>query len=94
MQCFEVWVPEGRSLRGVTANGQPVPVYPGEYLVHRLAKAGRHLPPLLRFVGADAQGRDVHVPLDAASDLKELLAPRGRQAPQDAGDERVPAGHG
>ena len=92
MHCFKVRVPDGRSVHGVTASGQPVPVYPGEYLVHRLApKVGREMPPILRFVGADAKGRDVHVPLAAGAALQDLVAPAASTSPRTsaaAGDSR------
>jgi hypothetical protein len=97
MHCFKVKVPDGRSVHGVTASGQPVPVYPGEYLVHCLApKLGREAPPILRFVGADALGRDVHVPLAAGAELQDLVAPAVSTLPRTsaaAGDSRDPS-HG
>jgi hypothetical protein len=69
-------------------------VYPGEYLVHCLApKLGREVPPILRFVGADAQGRDVHVPLAAGAELQDLVAPAVSTSPRTsaaAGDSRDP----
>jgi hypothetical protein len=65
MECFELTIPEDTQLRGRTVTGEPVPVYPGKYLVHLLQpKAAVPAPALLRFVGADALGRDVHVALD------------------------------
>lgn len=82
MHCFKVRVPDGGSVHGVTASGQPVPVYPGEYLVHCLApKVGREAPPILRFVGADALGRDVHVPLAAGAELQDLVVPAVSTSP-------------
>ncbi len=86
MNCFKVRVPDGRRVRGFTAGGQPVPVYPGEYLVHCLApKIGRRAPPVLRFVGADALGRDVHVPLPAGDDLRGLVTSMDALPPEAAG---------
>ena len=68
MECFKLTVPEDTRLRGRTVTGQPVPVYPGEYLAHLLRpKADPRAPAILRLVGADALGRDVHVPLEGAS---------------------------
>ena len=68
MECFKLTVPEDTQLRGRTVTGQPVAVYPGEYLAHLLRpKADPGAPALLRLVGADALGRDVHVPLDGGA---------------------------
>ncbi len=80
MDCFKIRIPDGTCVHGFTAGGQDAPVYPGEYLVHRLAKAGPDAPALLRFVGADALGRDVHVPVAAVADLQPLLARGGPNA--------------
>lgn len=60
MTCHRIDIPAGSALQGVTAQGQPTIVLPGQYVVHELRK----LPsaePMLRIVGADAFGRDVHV---------------------------------
>ena len=63
MECYRVHVPNGVKVHGVTAAGVPTVVLPGEYLVHRLqAKAALDGAALMRFVGADAAGHDVHVP--------------------------------
>jgi hypothetical protein len=73
MECFRVQVPDGVKIAGVTAAGHPSAVLPGEYLVHRLRpKTGSGARPLLRFVGADALGRDVHVPLDAVRGIADF----------------------
>ncbi len=78
MECFKIRLPEESTLVGVTARGEPAPVYPGEYLVHLLrSKAPSLAPAILRFVGADPTGRDVHVALpstDAPTDVSRLLA--------------------
>ncbi len=67
MECYRVQIPDGIKVLGVTAAGRPSAVLPGEYLVHRLrAKGASNSEALLRFVGADSVGRDVHVPLDTA----------------------------
>ncbi|MFL6696944.1 MAG: hypothetical protein ACJ8GJ_07220 [Vitreoscilla sp.] len=68
MECFKLTVPEDTRLRGRTVTGQPVAVYPGEYLAHLLwPKADPRAPAILRLVGADALGRDVHVPLEGGA---------------------------
>ena len=64
MSCYRIDIPAESALRGVTAQGQPTTVLPGQYVVHEVRK----LPfaaPMLRLVGADAFGRDVHVRKDA-----------------------------
>ena len=64
MTCYRIDISPESALQGVTAQGQPTGVLPGQYVVHELRK----LPlaePMLRFVGADAFGRDVHVRKDA-----------------------------
>ena len=73
MECYRVEIPEGVRVIGTTAAGLPSAVLPGEYLVHRLRPKGipSGTPAVLRFVGADAQGRDVHVPLEAVQGLLE-----------------------
>jgi len=63
MVCHHVVIPEGAKVPGVTADGQPTAVLPGEYVVHELVARHPVATPLFRFVGADATGRDVHVPL-------------------------------
>jgi len=75
MECYRVQIPDGVKVPGVTAAGDPSAVLPGEYVVHHLwPKARGATRPLLRFVGADACGRDVHVPLDAWRGLAGSLA--------------------
>ena len=65
MEGFRVQIPDGVKVRGVTADGRPTAILPGEYFVHdirpKLPSAGT----LLRFVGADALCRDVHVPRES-----------------------------
>lgn len=65
MEAFRVRIPEGVKVRGVTADGDPTTVLPGEYLVHHLRPKVPRAGTLLRLVGADALGRDVHVPPDS-----------------------------
>lgn len=74
MECYRVHIPIGTTVAGSTANGEATGVLPGEYLVHRLfSKLPTQLSPVLRFVGADPAGRDVHVPLGALRNLPESL---------------------
>lgn len=65
MTCCRVQIPDGEKVAGVTATGRPSAVLPGEYLVHRLRPKVPSSTTWLRFVGADATGRDVHVPLES-----------------------------
>ncbi len=63
MDCYRVLIPDGVKVLGVTATGYPSALLPGEYLAHRLRpKDPDTTQALVRFVGADALGRDVHVP--------------------------------
>lgn len=81
-ECFRVHIPHGLKVTGTTANGLPAEVLPGEYLVHRLrSKIDLLDTDLLRFVGADGAGRDVHVRVaslrrltDACKLPRELIA--------------------
>lgn len=77
MECFKICVPEQSALVGATADGAPARIFPGEYLVHRLkSKLPARLPPVLRFVGADVAGRDVHIPVpltDGQQDMPRFL---------------------
>ncbi len=73
MECFKIRLPEESTLVGMTAEGEPAQVYPGEYLVHLLkSKVPAMAPAILRFVGADPAGRDVHVPLPPTGDSTEV----------------------
>jgi hypothetical protein len=65
MICYSVEIPNDVKISGVTANGDPTLVLPGEYLVHQLQPKVPSAKPLLRLVGADAMGRDAHVPLES-----------------------------
>jgi hypothetical protein len=77
MECYRVHVPIGVKVAGATAGGQGSCVLPGEYLVHRLApKLPTRASPVLRFVGADPMGRDVHVTLEALRELPASLGVR------------------
>lgn len=73
MECYRVHIPDGAKVSGVTASGQPTFVLPGEYLVHLLRpKVGVHGQTLVRFVGADAAGHDVHVTAGSLLELTTL----------------------
>jgi hypothetical protein len=75
MKCYRVHVPDGVRIHGVTAEGRPATIHPGEYLVHRLRpKVAPNDQALLRFVGADVAGHDVHVP---AASLRRLAVSCG-----------------
>ena len=74
MECYRVHIPIGTRVAGATADGAATCVLPGEYLVHRLfPKVPTQLSPVLRFVGADPTGRDVHVALGALRNLPASL---------------------
>jgi len=61
-ECYRVYIPHGVKVTGTTASGVATAVLPGEYMVHRLrSKCGLIDPDLIRFVGSDGAGRDVHV---------------------------------
>jgi hypothetical protein len=80
MECYRVQIPDGAKVTGVTAAGQVSVVLPGEYLVHRLPPKMPSTRTLLRFVGADAMGRDVHVPLATVETFlteNAILEPHG-----------------
>jgi hypothetical protein len=73
-----VKIPPGVRLAGHTAAGQRAVIPPGEHTVHRLRLSARPSrrgrTELLRFVGADYRGRDVHVPIPPGADIREVLA--------------------
>jgi hypothetical protein len=70
MECYRVHIPVGVEVAGVTADGQATHVLPGEYLAHRLSpRLATPAPTVLRFVGANPMGRDVHVPLESLRQL-------------------------
>jgi len=74
MECYSVHIPVGTKVSGTTADGCATQVLAGEYLVHRiLPKLPTGASPVLRFVGADPAGRDVHVRLDALRGLPSSL---------------------
>ena len=81
MICYRVHVPSCAKVVGVAADGKTVTVLPGEYLVHELLPKVPNAPTLVRFVGADTSGRDVHVPLATA---RQFLAASANDD-QDAG---------
>ena len=57
MECYRVHGPEGMRIRGVTADGRPGAVHPGEYLVHRL-RPKAVASGLIARLRDGAQGRD------------------------------------
>ena len=65
MECFRLEILPGQRLVGRTADGQWTAIQPGEYVVHRLKPKVARQSDILRFVGADDRGRDVHLPIDA-----------------------------
>jgi len=74
MPCYRVQVPMGVRVAGAAADGEPTWVLPGEYLVHQLqSKVSTPRSGLLRFVGADPAGRDVHVALESLRTLPGSL---------------------
>ena len=66
MHCYRVHIPSDAKVAGVTADGTPTTVLPGEYLVHQLPLKIPGLQTFVRFVGADPAGRDAHVTVEAA----------------------------
>ena len=74
---FQVKIPPGVRVAGHAAAGQPAVIPPGEHHVHRLRLRGRRsrwgTNEVLRFVGADFQGRDVHVPIPPGADIRDVL---------------------
>ena len=98
MECFKVELPEDVRLIGTTATGEAAQVYPGEYLVHLLRpKVPAAAPVVLRFVGADVTGRDVHVPIgphdDPRREVVRILGKFDAERRHDAQD-RVRPGSG
>jgi len=70
MECYRVHIPDGVKVPGATAAGRPSAVLPGEYLAHRLRPKGAPVATaMLRFIGADASGHDVHLSLDTAREF-------------------------
>lgn len=93
MLCHRVEIPHGAKVPGVTADGRPTAVLPGEYLVHQLPAKVPRAEALFRFVGADANGRDVHVPFGAFRCFLDADPPRAPRveradAPRRAGPGR------
>jgi hypothetical protein len=78
MASYQVKIPPGLRLAGHTAAGQPAIIPPGEHHVHRLRLSARPsrwgTKDVLRFVGADFRGRDVHVPIPPGADIRDVLA--------------------
>ncbi len=81
MACDRIQIPVGTRLRGVTADGQPTAVLPGEYVVHLLMPKRQPVTrPVARLIGADPFGRDVHLPLEAARQYCVASANASRSA--------------
>lgn len=78
MAYYKVKIPPGVRLAGHTAAGQRAVIPPGEHTVHRLRLSARPLrsgtKDVLRFVGADFRGRDVHMPIPPGADIRDVLA--------------------
>jgi hypothetical protein len=78
MAYYKVKIPPGVRLAGHTAAGQRAVIPPGEHTVHRLCLSVRPsrwgTKDVLRFVGADFRGRDVHVPIPPGADIRDVLA--------------------
>jgi hypothetical protein len=78
MAYYKVKIPPGVRLAGHTAAGQRAVIPPGEHTVHRLRLSARPsrwgTKDVLRFVGADFRGRDVHVPIPPGADIRDVLA--------------------
>ena len=78
MAYYRVKIPPGVRLAGHTAAGQRAVIPPGEHTVHRLRLSARPSrrgrTELLRFVGADYRGRDVHVPIPPGADIRDVLS--------------------
>lgn len=75
MECYIVKVPEGRRLAGLTTAGKRVPILPGEYHVHRMARrSGTGGVAALRFVGAYGPDSDVHISVPDGTDIEKALS--------------------
>ncbi len=79
MASYRVKIPPDVRLAGHTAAGQRAVIPPGEHTVHRLRLSPVRPPrwaqkEVLRFVGADFLGRDVHVPIPPGADIRDVLA--------------------
>jgi hypothetical protein len=82
MECYRIHIPDGAKVEGFTAGGRSSTVLPGEYLAHLFRpKLSRAPQEVLRLVGADASGRDVHVAPGAIRRFVECVG----ASPADAG---------
>lgn len=80
LECVRVHIPPGACVRGYTAEGEATRVAPGEHAVHVLnPKLPLARGPVLRFVGGDPRGRDVHVLPGERAVLDGLLVPRANE---------------
>jgi len=86
-ECYRVELPDRVRLAGRTLAGQRTTIVPGEHVVHRV----RPRVPLagvrdaLRFLGADAWGRDVYLPVPPGADVNALLTGHGFRLVSDHG---------
>jgi len=80
--CIRVRVPEHARPTGFTAAGERVSVVAGEHVVQRLKPKVplEGIVETLRFLGADAAGRDVHVPVSSQAELDTILC-NGQERP-------------
>ncbi len=81
MECFRLEILPGQQVVGRTADGQWTAIQPGEYVVHRLKPKVASYSDILRFVGADDRGRDVHLPIDALPMALRAACPTYAAAP-------------
>lgn len=87
MECYRVQIPDGVKVAGATATGERTTLLPGEYLAHRLRPRNpAAAATLLRFVAADALGRDVHVPL---ASVRKYLEQGARVLPGEVPGEQA-----
>jgi hypothetical protein len=78
MQCYRVRVKDDPPLVGYAADGRAKAVLPGEYAVHLLRRPTYDgMGAVLRFIGADQRGGDLHVPPASMEEVRDwpLLSP-------------------
>jgi len=73
--CYRVVVPESARLAGYTATGRRASVVPGEHVVQRfrLKVPLDGISEAFRFLGADARGDDIHIPVRSEADIERVL---------------------
>ena len=68
MTCsHRIEIAAGVKVPGVTAQGLPITVLPGQHLLHELPCKLLSAMPLFRIVGAESCGRDVRVDLETVA---------------------------